>query len=616
MTTNNPFKPYLTASQYKGYSRQSLYLTMRDGIRLAVDIELPKGLPRGTKIPAILQQTRYWRNTELNPPLSWFHLSANDLPSGIKKMKLFFIDRGYALITVDVRGTGASFGEWQYPWADTSVEDAREVVDWIIAQPWSNGCVGGLGISYMGTTAELLLAIQHPAVKAVVPMFNHPDACTDIAFPGGVFNQRFIREWNRMNSLLDQNRLPTFSQGIINHLVRGVSPVDGDRDRQLLADAIRMHANNYQVASMEGLTYRDEMHPELNLCLDSAAVMRYREAIASNPAAVYGWASWMDAGTADAAIRRFLTFPSARHLVIGAWNHGGTLQASPYQPPDAPVTPGFPYQWLELVRFFDAHLKGMENGAQDETIIHYYTLGAELWQNTQTWPPAGTHIERWFFGENHSLVSQPMDGEGGKDQYQVDYAASTGNSNRWWEMGTAANQTVLYPDRTTQDKKLFCYTSSPVEQDIVICGYPVIHLAVSSSESDVVFYIYLEDVTPEGQVYYLTEGLLRGIHQKVGSQPSPYKLQVPYHSFQQNDGDPIVPSKPTEIDFGLLPVSALIRRGHHIRVAIAGHDDGNFPRHPPQGSAEFTFYRSYQQACWIDLPVQVSQLSSHNPVHS
>jgi uncharacterized protein len=364
------------------------------------------------------------------------------------------------------------------------------------------------------------------------------------------------------------------------------------------------------------MTYRDVVDPDLKLSLDSVAIMRYRDTIASNPASVYGWASWLDAGTADAAIRRFLTFPNARHLVIGAWNHGGTKQASPYQSPEAPVSPSFPNQWMEQVRFLDAYLKGVENGAQEETVIHYYTLGAEAWQEAHTWPPTGTHIERWFFGENHSLVSQPIDGEIGKDQYQVDYSASTGSHNRWWEFGTAVGQTVLYPDRAVQDSKLFCYTSPAVEQDIEICGYPVIHLAVSSSEPDVVFYVYLEEVTPEGQVYCLTEGILRGIHHKVSNAPPPYKIQVPYHSFREADSEPLVPGKPTEIDFGLLPVSALIHRGCRIRVAIAGHDEDTFPRHPLQGNAEYTFYRSCQQTCWIDLPVQFPQLSSHNLVHS
>jgi len=96
--------------------------------------------------------------------------------------KAFLVRNGYAMVYVDVRGTGASFGTLRYPWDPLCIQDASEILDWIIAQPWSNGRVAGLGISYLGTTAELLLATRHPALKAVIPMYNHPDPYVDIAF--------------------------------------------------------------------------------------------------------------------------------------------------------------------------------------------------------------------------------------------------------------------------------------------------------------------------------------------------------------------------------------------------------------------------------------------------
>ena len=111
------------------------------------------------------------------------------------------------MISLDVRGTGASFGKYITPWHADSVEDARQVVDWIIAQPWSNGCVGGYGVSYVGNTAELLAALQHPAVKAVIPQFNHPDPYTDVAFPGGAFSQRFVQAWDRLSLAMDRNQV-------------------------------------------------------------------------------------------------------------------------------------------------------------------------------------------------------------------------------------------------------------------------------------------------------------------------------------------------------------------------------------------------------------------------
>jgi len=126
-----------------------------------------------------------------------------------------------------VRGTGASLGAWPYPWQKDTIQDSYEIVDWIVSQPWSNGHVAGWGISYLGTTAELLPASGHPAVKASIAMFNHPDPFLDISFPGGVFNERFIREWGRMDSQLDNNIIPKELGLLALLMVKGVKPVEG-----------------------------------------------------------------------------------------------------------------------------------------------------------------------------------------------------------------------------------------------------------------------------------------------------------------------------------------------------------------------------------------------------
>ena len=82
--------------------RRSLYLSMADGVRLAVDVFLPRDLPAGTRLPTILTATRYWRAVEGQPP---------------GNPERFWLSRGYALVNADVRGTGASFGQWYYPWS-------------------------------------------------------------------------------------------------------------------------------------------------------------------------------------------------------------------------------------------------------------------------------------------------------------------------------------------------------------------------------------------------------------------------------------------------------------------------------------------------------------------
>ena len=152
------------------FYRTSQYLTMRDGVKLAVDVYLPDGLKPGHTIPTLLHQTRYWRAIEYRWLVSAFK---DDGPRGlIGSYAKRFLQQGYAWVDVDVRGSGASFGTRPIAYSPAEIKDGAEIVDWIIAQPWSNGNVGAMGISYSGGTAEMLLINQHPAVKAVAPMYS------------------------------------------------------------------------------------------------------------------------------------------------------------------------------------------------------------------------------------------------------------------------------------------------------------------------------------------------------------------------------------------------------------------------------------------------------------
>jgi putative CocE/NonD family hydrolase len=591
------------APQYEGLTTQSLYIPMRDGVRLAAEVVLPKNLPPDAKIPALLSQTRYWRAMELRIPFRWF-LKPDILDPYFKDFQPFFTSHGYAIVLLDVRGTGASFGTCPHPWPEDSITDAGEVVDWIVAQPWSNGKVGGYGISYLGTTAELLATLDHPAVKGVIPMFNHPDGYTDIAFPGGVFDERFIKRWGELDHELDHNLLPREFGLLGRLLIKGVKPVDDDEGRRLLGQAVQDHAANghaYELA--RGATYRDEHPGGQDFSIDGITVHRFKEELERSRTAMFGWASWMDAGTADAAIRRFLTFDNAQRAVIGAWEHGGRFHASPYQPSGLPADPTLPGQWLEMLRFFDAYLKDVEDGVRADKVLFYYTLGEEKWKRTEVWPPQGATTQRWYLAENRVLSPVAPTAEAGADTYEVDFEASTGDYNRWWELAVLERKTVVYAGRTAAQAHLLTYTTPPLSEDTEVTGYPVVTLYVTSTETDGAFYVYLEDVDQSGQVTYVTEGQLRAIHRKVSDDTSPYRLQVPYHSFKEKDAMPLVPGEIAALTFGLHPTSVLFRKGHRIRIGIAGHDEGTFVRIPAEGLPVISVARNAHHASHIDLPV-------------
>jgi putative CocE/NonD family hydrolase len=103
-----------------------------------------------------------------------------------------FVSAGYAYVTIDARGTGASFGLARQPWSPDEVADYGEVLAWLVKQPWSNGRVGTYGVSYESNTAELM-ATAGTSIQAVIPRFGYPNVYTDVIFPGGIFIESSCR---------------------------------------------------------------------------------------------------------------------------------------------------------------------------------------------------------------------------------------------------------------------------------------------------------------------------------------------------------------------------------------------------------------------------------------
>ncbi len=565
--------------------RSSLYVTMRDGVRIAADVYLPRGAA-SHRLPAILQQTRYFRRTELHWP---YKLLFGGTRADVRR----FVTSGYAYVYVDARGSGASFGSRAQEWSDDEVRDGGEVVDWIARQPWSSGSVGATGVSYDGTAAEMLLANHHPAVKACAPRFSLLDAYADIAFPGGVHYSWFTENWGSYNDALDRNALTEKLQGFQRRIVKGVAPVDGHE--ALLASALREHADNYSVnAFTSSITYIDDAGAG---GLTTEWMSPYaKPKIAQSGVPIYSYSGWYDGAYNRAAITRFLTYriPGSR-LMLGPWDHGGRQNISPHNSLGTPIFD----QAGELLRFFDFHLKGTDNGFGREPAVRYYTMGVEAWRASDTWPPAAETRTLHFAPERALTNAKPVTNDTW-DEYEVDLTATTGTGSRWRSYFNTVPVPIGYPDRAHQDANLLTYTSAPLAEDWEITGHPTITLWIASSASDGQFFAYLEDVSPDGKVTYITEGLIRGLHRAIN--PAPYWHPDPSHSFRRRDGQLLKQGEPAEISFVLLPTSYLVRKDHAVRVALAGADRDQFA--PLSGDAPtWRVYRDAAHPSRIGLPI-------------
>jgi len=585
---------------YQGYSEaiyqrsvsKTAYVPMRDGVRLAVDYMLPRNLPATEKIPAILIQTRYWRNMVL--------------PIMKDPSKEYLVRHGYAVVSVDVRGTGASYGVWPYPWSDDEIKDGAEIVDWIIAQPWSNGLVGSYGTSYTATTAEFLLVNRHPAVKAVVVRFGLFDSYTDIAYPGGIHHDWFMNTWNQVDQALDSNqtgRLLQLMEKVKPRLIGipGVKPAGPARTRLIdLNRALKDHEQNGDVYELsKKVEFRDIYFADLDGMIEKISPYFYKDEMEASGAPIYFMTGWLDGAYTAAMINNYLNFSNAAKLTVGPWPHSGRENISPWR---KSVKPEFD-QSAELLRFFDYHLKGIANGVGDEPPVHYFTMGEEKWKGAEAWPPAAK-TTTYFLARDHSLSPSPPSSADGFDSYQVSYDAGTGIGSRYNSLVNLSGTPIWYPDRAAADKLLLVYESAPLEQDLEVSGHPVARLYVKSTSDDGQFFVYLEDVSPGGTVSYITEGLLRGKCRKVSNQPPLYKTApgVPHHTFKSSDARPLVPGEVALITFDLQPTSVRFSKGHRIRVAVSGADKDHFVI-PPGPAPTLELQRNSLYPSSIDLPV-------------
>jgi putative CocE/NonD family hydrolase len=546
--------------RYGSTVKHSFYITARDGTRLAADVYLPKGVAADTRLPAVLEQTRYYRTLAFKPDPA---ASCKAIGPAFD----FFAKRGYAVVVVDVRGSGASFGTRATEFSDAEVKDGAAVVDWIISQPWSNGSVGATGVSYVGTTSELLLLNHHPAVKAVAPISIGFDFYADIDFPGGLRNAFFIDNWAALNQALDEGH-PEHAPMAVLKAAAGPCPVDEDADGRALEAAVAEHAENLNsAAALRNVRFRDDRWSSGPPLWPKPYAQEHSIDASNTP--LLDLVGWADSGYAKGAINMLLntTSPQQR-LIIGATNHGMTAF---YGPGVTEPTPSAFNVYAEVLRFFDHYVAGLDNGYEREPRLRWFTTGSNVWNAAGTWPKPARTL-RYALGAGRTLTPG-SDGEpGGQEVFTPTADAKTGDLSRW--NTTLGGGAVAYGERSGADDVLLAYTSAPLEQDLTVTGAPVVTLKITNTAKDADYLVYLEEVDAAGHAFYVTEGELRASHGRVGSVP--YTTLTSGHSDLRREAMPSTPGQLLKLDIALLPLSHCFAKGTRLRLVLAGSDSAHF----------------------------------------
>jgi len=573
-------------SIYDGYQRTSQYLTMRDGVRLAMDLYRPTraGALHEEPLPVVWTHHRYNRAFFVGDSIA-------DYIHGFGRGTMTMLNHGYVLAAVDTRGGGASFGTQQGFFMPEEAKDAYEITEWLARQPWSTGKIGMMGRSYLGITQLFAASQAPPSLKAIFPemvVFEwYP-----MIYPGGVYRDDFFGAWQALTHKLDN--AVKFKLGEIEF--GGVAPVEGPSGMALRDSAIAAHAANRDMFTMwAGVPYRNSIDPETGQPIhQERGPATYLDAINRSGVAVYDLVGWMDAFPRDALLW-FANLTVPQKLLIGPWFHG--------------QSEGFDLG-TERVRWFDYWLKGIDNHIMDEPPVRYFVLDAPdslAWRTTAVWPiPSVTPTPYYFGGTGPDLPAGSARGltldaptlAQAVDRQQVDTTATLGPGTRWANTYGGA---IGYPDLASNDAKGWPYTTEPLASDLEIVGHPVVHLWVTSSANDVDAFVYLEDVDPNGVSAYVSEGVLRASHRTLARPPF-QNFGLPWPRSYDSDVTPL-PDEPTELVFDLLPTAKRFRAGHRIRITVQGADRDTHHRVYPSPPPTVTIYRDAAHPSHVILPV-------------
>jgi putative CocE/NonD family hydrolase len=468
---------------------------MPDGVQLAATLYMPADLKPGARVPVLLEYLPY-RKDDDDAVSDYGHHA-------------YFARHGYVGARVDIRGFGNSGGV-QPPreYSAQEQEDGERVIAWLARQPWSNGKVGMLGISWGGFNSIQLAMRRPPALKAILAVAATEALFTeDVHYMDGIMH---VDEFE-VSMDLDQGRsgAPNF-------------PLDED------TLAKRMDSTPWSL---------DYFRHQRNGAFWRAPIRRLEDIRV--PCFLIGG---LQDGYRNSIVRMLERVPAPVHAWVGPWNHDFP-NGSIYGPR---------VEWRDqAVRWFDHWLKGIDNGVEHDPQVVFYQQhghppGAEPqdvpgeWR-AESWPPAGLKSVSWFLAPNHQLTQAPA----GAATDHLRYVPSAGvEAGFWWG--------ELLSDQRPVDAYSLTYDSAPLEEDVAMLGRAHVRLFASADAPLADWFVRLEDVAEDGRVTAITGAGLNGAQRQSTDRP-----------------EPLVPGTEYRLDIDLYLSSWVWTQGHRIRVAVS-----------------------------------------------
>lgn len=527
-----------------GYGvERELRLPMADGVHVAATLYLPRD--RSARLATVLVREPYGRLRYGEGLMAAEH----------------FARLGYAVLVEDLRGTGDSGGTF-LPYR-SGVADGKSTLDWIAAQPWSNGRVGTFGCSALGESQYVLALARHPALRAMIPL-GAGGAIGSAAgrysyfglYEGGIFQLASGFGWFVENGASDP-RAPPAAPFDIASAVRGLPVAD-------LVRRERPAPNGYD--TFMRLPLADPAWHDLGYFADGDTLDVPSLEIAT----------WADQGVGDTlALDPQLRLPRSgrpapeRHLIVAPGTHchaqetGSSGRFGDLEVPhaDAPW-----FEWYD--RWFDHWLRDRGAGLADLPAIRYYMVGEGRWLDAATWPPAESRMQRWYLdGGGHAngsagdgVLAPTPPSQFAHDDYVHDPGSPVpSRGGPLCCTGNPADRAGPVDQKEVESRQdVLVYTSRPLAAPLRIAGPLKATLRVSSSAVDTDVVARLTDVWPDGHATNIQEGALRARYRTGISTPTL-----------------LTPGEPVTLVVDMRSIGYTLPAGHRLRLDISS---SSFPR--------------------------------------
>jgi putative CocE/NonD family hydrolase len=519
------------APERYGMTLEEAWITLPDGVRLAADLYLPSGGADGERFPVLLEYLPY-RKTESR--------------ARNHSLYAYFVQRGYAVARVDIRGTGNSEGRLiPYEYSDIEQQDGEVVIDWLARQPWSSGKVGMFGISWGGFNAIQMALRRPPALQAFIAVDATEDLYQeDVHYMDGIIH---LDSWSMTQDL--DNARPGAPDYVIDEAY---------------------YADRFDTEPWTMTYLRQQRDGPF---WDRASTRNRHDQITVPGFHIGGWYD----GYRDSLPRMLEHSAGPAKALIGAWSH-----AWPHEPYPEPGI-----EWRrEAVRWFDHWLKGIDDGILEEPRLAVYVRdwhppGPYLehapgrWRWEDGWPVARIEQRRLFPQPDHALSPQAPQASTHRLRYVPSSGVEGGGPVMWW--GDVA------PDQRPSDAFALTYDSPPLSQDTEILGLPLAHLQVATDATRANWVARLSDVAPDGTVTLVTGAAFNGTHRNSAREP-----------------EAIVPGEAFTLDVEMHFTSWVFPKGHRIRLAVS---NAQWPMLWPTPEPMITELALGDGASYLSLPV-------------